>query len=206
MSICNNKLTTLQELYKYIINVDNDKILEILYDKYLNFFKMNKQLFFYEDMSVWFTFLIDFEKALSSNVNEQMLIKFVHSQATIYQMEHKNFNGNHIDEKEIEKTFYKIVENNILLKSLIKKHELYILIHRESHICYKGIFCKEYFSRKQCNIIHIYETKELDYKFILAHELGHYIFENIFKYCDVEIEEKEKIADKYADTLLRSIL
>lgn len=185
------------------------KSIKLIYDKYLNLeypvIKCNE-----EASELYIVYYIN--NYINHKIDEKVFLDYLKKLGIILKNDFSLFLKDEICFQKINECMINIFKKYKYIYQLAKDNNLVILLHNRVNINNKGTFSVELYGDVKCSVINIYQNNDnLNYIFILAHEIGHFIYE----FCKDEINsmllfkvnelDKEKIADDIAIVILRGI-
>lgn len=197
------------ELGKYINDIyfNNEKNIKDFIMKIYNSYDNRTYPYVVEKKKAAEIYLMFYlEKYMMGEINEIFLRKYFKALSIILINDFKDTGSVIANVNEIEIFIGKIAEIYDFFLELAKRKKLIILVHQDANINYKGSYTKEKYKGEEYDVINIYNNNnEIDYLFVLAHEIGHFIHLNkIQKFEKLEniIDDKEEIADLIAIFLI----
>lgn len=206
-----DRYSNIYQLGKYInknLKKNKSKLLYVIKNIYYKYENIEYPIILERNCAaeMYLNFYID--KYLKSEVEQDCFWEYIRIISELFTDNFQESLNNNTKLDKVNDFFRFIKSNNPCIYKLCVENKLIVLLHDNISKQYKGSFNEEKYINNQCSVINIYENDDnLDYIFILAHELGHFIEKNYKSELTSVIEtyDIEMIADSIAIIILENI-
>lgn len=180
--------------------------IDLLYKKYLT---LEYPVIKYNEEASELYIIYYINNYINNKINEDVFWDYLKKLGIVLKYDFDLFLNEEICFLQVNNFIVNLFEKYKFIYKLARDNNLVVLLHNRVNFNYKGSFSIEPYGSIRCSVINIYQNNSnIDYIFVLAHEIGHFIYEFCEKevkgifIVDIEALDKERIADYIAMVIL----